>query len=560
MKLGRLFLLVVANLRGSRGNALLATLGVAVGIALLSFFVGLGEGLRENVLNRIFPADQVEIEPRAVRIFGVEGTIGQAPLDYLRVRTVAALPGVARALGKQKSAFPARLWGGKRLLGFDLHAEAFFDGLPASLLSDELRVSEGADAKLARVAGGELARCDVDIDCDPGDQCEDGGCRPTIWAARFDPALLHLRCNDSNGCRTGLTCTHGRCIAPDSEQPPPQRCRLPEGDQNQQPHSDKARGHVLQRCDGKAGWCATDRRCPSQMYCALDHRDTLDGACEYPIPTVLNPLLLEVFNSDMAASLNIAKMASTDVLYGVRYHIAMGDSHFTKDAVRGQQQVKQAVVVGFSSKAPELGVALPLELVRHYNARFVGREKAGLYDSIIVQTESNEVVPRVIEAAEKLGFTLSRRSRIARTFGTVVLLIYLALVLVALVVLAVAALNIAQTFAMLVHERRREIAILRALGATRTAIAALVLWEAALLGLIGGSLGYGLARLGALTVDWAAARFLGDLPLVPETFFAFAPWLLPLSIATALVFCAVGAIGPARGATRLDPATVLSQA
>lgn len=557
MKLGRLFRLVLANLRGSRGNAVLATIGVAVGIALLSFFVGLGEGLRERVLNRIFPANQLEIEPQSVRIFGVTGSVGQAPLDDLRVASVAKIEGVARALGKQKSAFPARLWGGKRLLGFNLHAEAFFDGLPANLLVPELRRTEQEGRENGE--NSQRERCDVDLDCPPGALCEDGACAEIVWAERFSATALHLPCDDDSRCRPGLKCRDGRCLAPDDPRPRPARCRLPRGDHQWQPSSEQARGNVLTECKEEGGWCATERRCPAQMYCAADHPNTLDGSCELPIPTVLNPLLLEVFNSDMAASLNIAKMASTDVLYGVRYHIAMGDSHFTKDAARTSQQVKQAVVVGFSSKAPELGVALPLELVRHYNARFVGPERAALYDAILLETLSNEVVPAVIEAAEDLGFTLSRRSRIARTFGTVVLLIYLALVLVALVVLAVAALNIAQTFAMLVHERRREIAILRALGATRRAIAALVLCEAALLGLVGGAFGFALARLGAVAVDALAQRFIGDLPLVPDSFFTFPPWLLPLAIGTALIFCALGALGPARGATRLDPATVLSQ-
>jgi len=247
------------------------------------------------------------------------------------------------------------------------------------------------------------------------------------------------------------------------------------------------------------------------------------------------------------------------VLYGVRYHVAMGDSHFTEDAPRGRQQVRQAVVVGFSTKAPELGVALPLELVRHHNVRFIGRERAATFDALILQTESNEVVPGVIDAIEELGFTLSRRSRVARTFGTVVFLVYLALILTALVVLLVAAINIAHTFAMLVHERRREIAILRSLGATRRAIAALIIGEALALGTAGGVLGFMLARGGAWLVDTAAASALAGLPLVPDSFFVFPLWTAPIALGIAWVFCLAGALGPARRATRLDPATVLSQ-
>ncbi|GEM_PF-346965 len=563
MNTRRLVGLVVANVRGSKASVALATVGVAVGIAFLSFFVGLGEGLRERVLNRIFPANQLELEPRAVRIFGVEGTLGQAPLDDVRLGAIAKIAGVRRAVGKQKSAFPARLWGGKRLLGFNLHAEAFFDGLPAGLMRPELQKTEAQRAiPLVGAAGG---RCDVDIDCRPGQRCVDGACEVIVWSRWFDTELANFRCDADDECRPGRACVDGQCRSSATSGPEStgkalvQRCRLRSDAEQWAILADKSRGHVVVTCDSNKAGCVTSRRCPEPQYCAPDHPGTLDGTCELPVPTVLNPLLLEVFNSDMAASLGIAKMASTDVLYGVRYHIKIGDSHFTQDAERRRQMVKQAIVVGFSAKAPELGVAMPLEWVRYFNARLAGKEKAGLYDAVIVETASNQVVPGVIDAAEDLGFALSRRSRIARTFGTVVFLVYLALVLIALVVLAVAALNIAQTLAMLVHERRREIAILRSIGANRRAIWALVVGEAVALGAVGGLVGYGLAWGGAVVVDAVAAELLAGMPLVPESFFLLPAWLPAVAVVTALSFCILGALGPARRATRLDPADVLSQ-
>jgi ABC-type antimicrobial peptide transport system permease subunit len=202
---------------------------------------------------------------------------------------------------------------------------------------------------------------------------------------------------------------------------------------------------------------------------------------------------------------------------------------------------------------------VPLEVVRTYNARYRGRETALTHDAAIVETASNQVVSEVISAVEDRGLSLSRRSRVARTFGTVVFVVYLALVLLSLVVLAVAATNIAHTFALLVHERRREIAVLRALGASQLDVAGLVLGEAALLGLGGGLLGVGLARLAALAVDRLAGLALAGVPLVPEAFFDFPEWIVPLGAGVAVVFCVLGALAPALRASRLDPAAVLAQ-
>ncbi|MCO4760771.1 MAG: FtsX-like permease family protein [Myxococcales bacterium] len=624
MKSSRLLGLVAVHLRASRVAASFAIVGVAVGVAFLCFFIGLGEGLRARVLNRIFPAEQIEIEPRAVRIFGVEGTLGQPKLDAARVAQVGRLPGVVAALGKQKSAFPAKLWGGKQLLGYDLHTEAFFDGMPATLLRPELEQTEGVAAKRIARKGRALERCDVHEDCPAGSFCRDGGCDPVEWAPRFDAAALHLRCTNDAGCVSGQTCLRGRCAATcgaaqgesqhcsgvcaqascrtkadcpqgsacgtdgrceigacltgcqlsdtgDDGCPAHQRCvthagaavcepiRCELGHASHQRSLDpsKARGFVTKPCAD--GQCRTTQPCPSRLYCAADHPDTASGTCEWPLPTVVNPLLLEVFNSDMAASLNLARVASPEVLFGVRYHIAIGDSHFTRDAARSRQQVKQAVVVGFSPKAPELGVALPLALVRHHNARIKGPEAAESFGAILVSVRSNEHVASVIKAVEDMGFVLSRRSRVARTFGTVVFLIYLALVLLSLIVLMVAAANITHTLAMLVHERRRELAVLRALGATAMDVALLVVLEGAFLGVIGGLVGVALAWGGAAVVERLAADALRGVPLVPTHFFEFPGWLLPTALAVAISFCVVGSIIPARRATRLDPATVLSQ-
>lgn len=558
MRWARLLGLIGHNLRSSWVRAALAMVGIVVGTGLLTFFLGLGQGLREKVLERIFPVNQLEFEPRAVQIFGIEQVALQEPLDEARVRQVAALPGVVRAFGKQKSSFPARLWGGKELLGYNLFTEAFFDGVPAEVLRSEIETFEDAAAKRRPSPIAKPRRCEEDLDCRSGQACRDGLCEAIIWADRFvEHPDVAFSCSTAAACPKGWGCAEGRCQSPTAA--PAQRCMLLAATgSGRDLQYDAEYGELASPCAD--GWCPKPAtRCPLGNYCAADHPETRLGWCESPLPAVINPLLLEVFNSDMARSLGAAPIGSLAVLYGVRFHVVLGDSYFSKDAERGLQQIKQAQVVGFSRKAPELGVAFPLSFIRHTNARLKSAEAAASFDAILLDTLSNEDVPQVIVAAEKLGLQLSRKSRAARTFGTVVMVTSLALLLLATLVLIVAAIQIAQTFAMLVHERRREIAVLRALGAARLDIAVLVLGEAMVIGAVGGALGGGLALLAAAGVDAAAARFLADVPLLPSGFFAFPVWALPLSVAVASVFTVLGALGPALRATTLDPAAVLAQ-
>jgi putative ABC transport system permease protein len=57
------------------------------------------------------------------------------------------------------------------------------------------------------------------------------------------------------------------------------------------------------------------------------------------------------------------------------------------------------------------------------------------------------------------------------------------------VAMTVAALGVAGAVLAIVMERRREIAVLRALGATKAQISGVVVWEAALIGILGTGLG-----------------------------------------------------------------------
>ena len=285
MKLRRLLGLIASNLRQSRVRALLAMIGIVVGTGLLVFFIGLGQGLRERVLNRIFPVNQLEIEPRAVQVFGTEQHVGQEPLDDSRVAQVARLPGVVRAFGKQKSSFPARLWGGKELIGYNLFTEAFFDGMPVAMLRSELEEFEDLPAKLRKAAKHKPQRCDVDLDCAPGSTCRDGACSTVVYAEQFvESGAIVLPCASDAECLGATTCQTGRC-APKAQagvpaREPPRRCMLPapagNGRELDFAHEVGVLAHPCGESGAVDGWCRTEgKSCPPQQYCAGDHPDTV---------------------------------------------------------------------------------------------------------------------------------------------------------------------------------------------------------------------------------------------------------------------------------------------
>jgi putative ABC transport system permease protein len=111
-------------------------------------------------------------------------------------------------------------------------------------------------------------------------------------------------------------------------------------------------------------------------------------------------------------------------------------------------------------------------------------------------------------------------------------------------------LGIANTMAMSVFERTREIGILRALGWKRRRVLLLIQTEAAALGLTGGMVG--------IAVGWGALRLLATLPQTASIVSAsFPPLLLLEALGIAvLAGLAAGALPAWRGAN-LSPVEAL---
>ena len=121
------------------------------------------------------------------------------------------------------------------------------------------------------------------------------------------------------------------------------------------------------------------------------------------------------------------------------------------------------------------------------------------------------------------------------------------------VVMVVVVLGIASVLVVSVVQKRREIGILRAMGATQGQVLRVFLLQGAIVGAIGSVLGVLLAQLLILAFT-SFVRGSDGLPLFAIT---LSP-LLALQIAAIATVCGVlAAVAPARRAARLDPALAI---
>ena len=111
------------------------------------------------------------------------------------------------------------------------------------------------------------------------------------------------------------------------------------------------------------------------------------------------------------------------------------------------------------------------------------------------------------------------------------------------------------SFSIAVSERRQEIGILRALGATTGQVRWIFLGEGALLGAVGSLLGLGVGMLLARAIAYAAGNLINDVYRIGQILddVVVDPSVLGWSFAAGMAISVLAAVVPARRAARLDP-------
>jgi putative ABC transport system permease protein len=179
------------------------------------------------------------------------------------------------------------------------------------------------------------------------------------------------------------------------------------------------------------------------------------------------------------------------------------------------------------------------------------------YASLTVRAKSPSQVEPIETAIKTMGFgtfSLLDATKNLRLFFTIFDLL---LAIFGSLALAVATLGIINTLVMAILERRREIGILKALGAADRDVKQLFFVEAGVMGLFGGVLGVGFGWFIGRALTWGTNIYLHRQNLPSAHVFSVPWWLVLGAVAFAVIVSLAAGLYPATRAARLNPVEAL---
>jgi len=236
-------------------------------------------------------------------------------------------------------------------------------------------------------------------------------------------------------------------------------------------------------------------------------------------------------------------------LYGQQIQLSVVKWDEQGTEVRKNISVRVAGVLSETGAESDWSIYLPLDQVQSYNEWATGvrvnRNKEGYNEAIVIVENADKTI-EVRDQVIALGFQAFTMLDFVQGINNFYTILQVVLGGVGAIALLVAAIGIANTMAMSILERTREIGLMKAVGATNRDVLAIFLGEAAGIGFIGGA--------GGVLIGWLAGQGLNVIAVVylaqqaaqrgglPPSVAVYTPVWLPLFV---LIFSII--IGMASG-------------
>jgi putative ABC transport system permease protein len=307
--------------------------------------------------------------------------------------------------------------------------------------------------------------------------------------------------------------------------------------------------------EDSAAPCSSDKACGEGECCFMEEGKGM-GQCRHPVPFIVSNRLIEIYNTVIAPAHNLVALPEWTInkAAGMRLGAIIGSSYQSK-ANKGRPEKVCLSFTGVSRQAVDIGISVPLAYAERWNEKYADGYARGSYSSAVLTISRKQNLGSIIQRLKAKGFSI--KSTGEEELGFFVGILNGIFIFISILMVLVSSIGISHIFYGIVVERKKEIGLMRALGASKRLIMNLYLAQGLIVGLGGGLGGVFLAILASYVADFLSINYLPDFPFKPERFFSFEPWIILLALVLSLASCVAGAYWPARKASRQNPMEVL---
>lgn len=245
-------------------------------------------------------------------------------------------------------------------------------------------------------------------------------------------------------------------------------------------------------------------------------------------------------------------LSDTLTIVGVRQEGRMGRLRI-EDIIIPVSTARRFKSTGFSGN--------PLEIFTEISSGtlFQDPEEAGgrTYSQVTLDFDPKVLYTSVRDSVKKLGFKAFSFAEQFEKIQQAFIYFDLALGVVGLIALITASLGIANTMIMSINERKREIGVLKSLGADDSDIRYLFLVESGAIGFLGTAGGIVFGWLITRVVSAVVKGYMKDEGITPYELFALPLWLILIALAVGVGVSVLAGFYPAARASRIDPVAAL---
>ena len=247
-----------------------------------------------------------------------------------------------------------------------------------------------------------------------------------------------------------------------------------------------------------------------------------------PVPVMVSRYLVDMYNLGYAKANYLPELSDSWII-GRNFRVILGQSTVPILGNSPKSRAVECEVVGLTSNPSLLGVVMPAEYVRRFNLEF-SRNKEPQYSALHILLRDNVDIDEFEKELAVLEYQPDAQRELLRRAQFFIKILLLVLLIFSSLVLFIAFSNVVSTFSLILLQRRFEIGLLRAVGATRAAVVGLFLGEAALIGALGGAFGVMAAWALATGINTLCRNYLPPLTILAtdQTFMIFG-WGLALA-------------------------------